>query len=95
MKLIIDQIRSWGTKNGYRWLHLGGGLGAQRDSLFDFKAGFSQTYLPFQASKIIVDQEAYQDLVACRRKWMATHCQLDTVSEFFPQYRQPLKSRAA
>ena len=95
MKLVIDRIRSWGTQNGYRWLHLGGGLGAQRDSLFDFKAGFSQTYLPFQASKIIVDREAYQDLVTRRGQWIATHHPPNRAGEFFPEYRRPVIRRAA
>ena len=95
IKLIFDRMRSWGTQNGYRWLHLGGGLGGQRDSLFDFKAGFSHTYFPFQASKIIVDREAYQDLVTRRGQWIATQDPPDPASEFFPEYRRPVIRRAA
>jgi hypothetical protein len=95
MKLVIDRMRSWGTQNGYRWLHLGGGLGAQRDSLFDFKAGFSQTYLPFQASKIVVDRAAYRDLVARRGQWVSRHHLDDPANEFFPEYRRPAIRRAA
>ena len=48
-KLIIDYMRKWGTGYKQRWLHLGGGLGADEESsLFRFKAGFSKTRLPFE-----------------------------------------------
>jgi len=51
-KAIVDHVRRWGKDNGYKWLHMGGGLGASEDSpLFRFKAGFSKTRLPFEIIK--------------------------------------------
>jgi hypothetical protein len=39
--LMFDQVRLWGNEQGARFLHLGGGVGASEDSLFQYKAGFS------------------------------------------------------
>ncbi len=48
-KIIIDEVRKLGSERWYRWLHLGGGLGASKESpLFRFKAGFSKIRLPYQ-----------------------------------------------
>src|SRR3990172_5463212 len=60
-KAILDEMRSWGTRNGYAWLHLGGGLKGREDSLFAFKAGFSQTYLPFHTVQIVIEPEVYRE----------------------------------
>jgi len=48
-KAIVDHVRKWGKENRYKWLHLGGGLGASEESpLFRFKAGFSKIRLPYE-----------------------------------------------
>jgi hypothetical protein len=44
-------------------LHLGGGLNAATDSLFDFKAGFSDRRALFFTWRIIADPSAYASLV--------------------------------
>lgn len=78
MKMIFDQARQWAHEAGCRWLHLGGGLGAREDALFNFKAGFSQNRHLFQVWRWVIDAQSYEDLVhqAGARK--------DT--EFFPAY---------
>lgn len=48
-------------ENGLKWFHFGGGR-ASNDSLFDFKKGFSKTYLPFYMGKIIFNTKIYNEL---------------------------------
>lgn len=84
-KLLIHVVREWARARGNRWLHLGGGVGAAADSLFDFKAGFSPVRHPFWTLRIVVDEPRYRDLVAA----------LDPARDplvadaFFPIYREP------
>lgn len=59
-KGIIDIARKWGCAEGARVLHLGGGAGAQRDALFEFKAGFSRNRGEFKTVRMVVDVERYQ-----------------------------------
>src|SRR5205807_6811097 len=40
-RLVVDTIRTWAMERGARTYHLGGGVGAAEDSLFKYKAGFS------------------------------------------------------
>ncbi len=79
VRLLIDYIRIYGTNNGYKELHLGGGLGSTEDSLFNFKAGFSNERHQFKVWKYIVDQEAYDSFVKERN--------VNIDSGFFPLYR--------
>lgn len=89
-KLIIDTVRRWGNSNGFHWLHLGGGLGGRQDSLFLFKAGFSDLRATYQVVNCIVEPQIYAELVKRR---FGTAC-VDS-NGFFPAYRQPSLRRAA
>ena len=40
-RLLLDGVRRWAKERGNVVFHLGGGLGAAADSLFEFKAGLS------------------------------------------------------
>jgi lipid II:glycine glycyltransferase (peptidoglycan interpeptide bridge formation enzyme) len=80
-KVIIDEVRRWGTDNGFFWFHLGGGVSSVEDSLFRFKAGFSKLRFQFQVIKWIIDPMVYNEAIK-RSK------QLDSC--FFPAYRKPL-----
>ncbi len=60
--MLIDQARKDATKLGYKYLHLGGGLGAEKDGLFNFKFGFSKKSLNFYFFKMVVDISAYKKL---------------------------------
>ncbi|MBC7915778.1 MAG: GNAT family N-acetyltransferase [Pyrinomonadaceae bacterium] len=81
MKLLIDEASKVGRKNNMKFLHLGGGVGGNEDSLFEFKAGFSDTVLSFKTWRYISDQKAYDELVG------AIGNLSQNKSDFFPLYR--------
>lgn len=78
MKLIFDEARQYAADAGCDWFHLGGGLGAREDALFNFKAGFSSHRLDFQVWRWIVDAEAYTAL--------SQHAHASDSKAFFPAY---------
>lgn len=80
VRLLIDYVREVGTSQGYKELHLGGGVGSAEDSLFSFKAGFSCERHVFKVWKYIVNQEIYDDLVLNK-------CNNNIASNYFPAYR--------
>jgi len=75
-KLIIDYIRDYAFKNGYKTFHLGGGYGGKEDSLLNFKKGFSKKELKFFLIKEVINVKKYSDLSI-----NIPH------SHFFPLYR--------
>ena len=79
--LLLYEAALWGSANGCRTLHMGGGVGSREDSLFKFKKSFYRLdELPqFAIGKKILDQNAYDELVALRGG-------CEGIS-FFPQYR--------
>jgi hypothetical protein len=84
-KLLLCFTRDWARERRNRWLHLGGGLGGQEDSLFAFKAGFSKLRASFRTSRIILDRRKYSALVD---RWTTAHPTRETGSNFFPMYRR-------
>ena len=89
MKLIFDTVRLWATERGQRVFHLGGGVGSQEDSLFAFKAGFSDRRHDFSIWRCIVDRTAYDDLTLSRNRWLVEHNLAPASTTFFPAYRAP------
>lgn len=84
-KLMLHGVRAWGKAQGYRYFHLGGGLGGRADSLFEFKSGFSNLSAPFYTYHMILDANRYHELVALRD----AHCgDAADDAEFFPLYRK-------
>lgn len=81
VRLIIDHMRIYGTENGYKELHLGGGVGSSADSLFQFKAGFSDCRHQFKVWRHIVNPEIYNQLVRDHKA--------SPNSNYFPLYRAP------
>jgi lipid II:glycine glycyltransferase (peptidoglycan interpeptide bridge formation enzyme) len=82
MKLIIDEARLLAVQLGLEYLHLGGGLnGSDADSLFRFKAGFSDITFTYKTWKCIVDQEEYENMAYLKSKEKALN------ENFFPLYR--------
>ena len=80
MKLILDEARLLGNELMLDYLHLGGGVGgSDEDSLFRFKAGFSDDQHQFKIWKMIHNENRYKELV------LKNNCILD--SNFFPLYR--------
>lgn len=79
--LLLYEAAVWGSENGYRTLHLGGGVGSREDSLFSFKKAFYRGDTNrFYIGKRIVDPERYQMLMDLRDK--------PATSGFFPAYRE-------
>lgn len=81
-KAIIAKAHELAAELGVQHLILGGGVGSERDSLFKFKAGFSDNFKPFYVVKKVLLEKVYKDL--CHAKQVS----LNTVG-FFPPYRQP------
>jgi hypothetical protein len=88
-KLMLDYVRFWAKERGNKVLHLGGGVGSTEDSLYKFKAGFSQVSHDFMTLSLITDQEKYDRLVKERAKSLNTTTETIIKSDFFPAYRIP------
>jgi lipid II:glycine glycyltransferase (peptidoglycan interpeptide bridge formation enzyme) len=86
IKLLIDEMRIRASREKNVFFNLGGGLGNQEDSLFDFKAGFSRDFRPFKVWKYIVDNSVYQQLVSSMHEDDNGDHREDYGS-FFPGYR--------
>lgn len=82
-KLITHVARDWGRESGYKVLHLGGGVGSNLDSLYEYKKGFSSQELIFKTYRLVVNVEKYAELVA--DIWFTDS---DLCSDFFPLYRK-------
>lgn len=82
--MILHEAAKWGCENGFEWLHLGGGLGAQEGPLYDFKKSFYKKGedKEFFIGKKIVDMQAYEKLISMRSDCLKTN--------FFPSYRANL-----
>jgi len=83
IRLMIDYIRLLGTELGYKTFHLGGGVGSNKDALFNFKAGFSKIRHEFKVWKYIVDTEVYNQL--------SHELGIDEGERYFPLYRSKEK----
>ena len=85
MKLMLDTVREWGIATGAKTFHLGGGVGAKRDSLYEFKMSFGGREHSFHVWRHVADQQLYDDLCAeaCRRAGTRPD------DSYFPIYRHP------
>jgi Acetyltransferase (GNAT) domain len=85
--IMFKYIIEWAKQRNNRCLNLGGGLGGNHDSLYHFKAGFSDEYRCFTTIKTIIDREKYNQLIAARAKMLeVSRLELESTS-FFPAYR--------
>lgn len=82
-KLVYDTVREWGNRIGARTYHLGGGVGAQRDSLYDFKMGFGGREHVYYTWRHVVDAGVYNDLNQRVMQAAGT----TTGGSYFPVYR--------
>lgn len=86
-KLMFDFVRRWAKQRNNRFYHLGGGRGAEEDSLFQFKAGFSKSRASFHTWRAVADADAYQALIC---QWeLRTGTTAEPLDGFFPAYRKP------
>lgn len=78
--LLLYKVACWGSENGYKTFHLGGGVGSGEDNLFKFKRAFYRCddLCRFCIGKKIFIEDKYNELVNMRE---------DIESNFFPKYR--------
>lgn len=83
--LLLYKAALWGCEQGYKTLHLGGGVGSGEDNLYKFKAAFNrESDYQFSIAKMIFDHEKYDALVAERAN---RDPEFNKESRFFPLYR--------
>ena len=82
-KLLFDYAWRWAKARGRSFFHLGGGVGCAEDSLFAFKAGFSDRHLTFCTWQVVFLDAVYRSLEARRREVGPPARRPD----FFPSYR--------
>ena len=79
--LAIYALAGWGQEHGYTRLHLGGGVGGQRDSLFLYKERFAPGgEVAAAIGKAVHDPARYRELTGQTEV---------SYAGFFPAYRDP------
>lgn len=83
--LLLYKVALWGSEQGLKTFHLGGGLGSGNDNLYKFKAAFNRNSgLQFSIGKQIFNQALYNQLVEER---LAEDPNFDLEGKYFPLYR--------
>lgn len=83
--LLLHEAAIWAANNGYKSLHMGGGVGSTHDSLYKFKKAFNRGEdSEFCIGKRIFDKERYDYFVEWRKKQDKN---FDEQTSFFPKYR--------
>ena len=78
--LLLYKAALWGCLNGYKSLHMGGGVGSKEDSLYKFKSAFNREETKqFAIGKKVYLNDVYERLVEMKNP--------DSESGFFPKYR--------
>lgn len=85
--LCLYHAMLWAKGRGNRWVHLGGGVGGDKDPLFQFKAGFSDTRFTYHTARLILDEPRYRQLVESAATVMNSSADELLESDFFPAYR--------
>lgn len=78
--LLLYKAALWGSENGCKTFHLGGGVGSGEDNLFKFKKAFyrGDDLCRFYIGKKIFIEDKYNELVGMRE---------EIESNYFPKYR--------
>lgn len=87
-RLLDDTVRLWAIERGATVFHLGGGVGGQQDSLFGYKAGFSDRRHVYRTWRWIVDPDAYREL-SRRGAGRVAAPDGEGAGDWFPAYRRP------
>ncbi|MBW4619070.1 MAG: GNAT family N-acetyltransferase [Cyanosarcina radialis HA8281-LM2] len=85
--LLLDYARFWAKDRGNEFLHLGGGVGGNKDKVYGFKSGFSRQKHIFKTLRLIIDEAKYHYLVDCQAKNLKIPQEELLKSNFFPAYR--------
>jgi lipid II:glycine glycyltransferase (peptidoglycan interpeptide bridge formation enzyme) len=83
--LMTHFAREWARERGNTVFHLGDGVGAANDSLFQFKAAYSKHRSQFSTWRVIIDQQVYRDLLQSRQ--IEVDWQHAGSGKFFAEYR--------
>ncbi|GAB4224837.1 MAG: hypothetical protein Kow0049_01330 [Stanieria sp.] len=89
--LETDYARYWAHQRGNEFLHLGGGVGGDKDAVYNFKAGFSKLRHQFNTMRLIINPEKYHNLVKLRAKELNIDLDKLYQSNFFPAYRASIE----
>ena len=84
-KLMFYEVARWAKEEGFRFFHLGGGVGCREDSLFQFKAGFSPDRAEYFTYRIVTNPSVY--LAAAKVTCGETIVPAAERNAFFPIYR--------
>ncbi|MBF2064058.1 MAG: peptidoglycan bridge formation glycyltransferase FemA/FemB family protein [Calothrix sp. C42_A2020_038] len=85
--LETNFVTLWAKERGNKLLHLGGGLGGTKNSLYEFKSGFSRMRHNFFTLRLIIDEEKYFYLASLKAKALNITVEKLLESQFFPAYR--------
>ncbi len=83
-KLVVDFMWRWAQEQSCYAFHFGGGVGADEDSLLQFKAGFSPLRGQFYSYRVVVDES--KNAILSQEAARYRICGFES-SEFFPEYR--------
>ena len=89
MKFVFDTVRRWATEQRLRVLHLGGGFGARDDSLFHFKAGFSNRRHETAIWRWVLVPDVHRMLCDQKAVWRRSNGLEVDCDDYFPAYRDP------
>lgn len=87
MKLILGRTLELAAEKGASFFVFGGGVGGKKDSLFDFKYGFTKRTAPFRAISKVLDRRAYDSLVKMKSEELDVPVNQFINSNYFPAYR--------
>jgi Acetyltransferase (GNAT) domain len=87
--IAFDYVIRWAKERNNRYLNFGGGLGGDRDSLYHFKAGFSNHTRSFKTMEVIIDRDLYDRLTQLRSESAGMTTSALNDASFFPIYRLP------
>lgn len=79
--LLLYEVGKWGSQNGYKSFHLGGGVGSKQDKLYSFKKAFYKgDDYQYSIGRIIFNHKVYNELVEKRKGSQLRE-------NYFPLYR--------
>ncbi len=92
-RLVVDTERRCAKEMGARVLHLGGGVGLQEDSVFRYKARFSDRRHDFSTWQCVLLPAVYSELCEQKAARDAAQNLHPCHSDYFPAYRCPTVPR--